>query len=340
MSESNIIFSHLDVDQIQPNPFQPREIFEKESIKELSDSIKQGDVIQPIIVRKKGTNYEIIAGERRWRAAKMAGLRKIPALIKDIPDNRVLLESLIENLHRLDLTDIERENAVHELWENRDNLRIETYVGLAKILGISPSKVSDDIEAWEARHEKDMSLLVSTRTIASTRGLEPKIRKRIVEKVAKKEYGASEVNLISKIIRKAPEPITKELLKKKPRITPKMAEAIVEKLPTKEEQEAVFKETVQHRLTEDELESRIRDIKISREKGVAPIVDRRIVIKGQWLVNRIHKPISDLLSINPESFGEMDEAQKDEVIELLKKLDETIRKWMIQLKEVKVVDMR
>jgi len=340
MSESNIIFSNLDVDQIQPNPFQPREIFEKESIKELSDSIKQGDVIHPIIVRKKGTNFEIVAGERRWRAAKMAGLKKIPALIKDIPEERVLLESVTENLHRLDLTDIERENAVHELWENRDDLGIETQTELARMLGISRLRISEDIEAWEARHTFDLPRDVSTRTIARTRGLEPKLRKRVVEKVSRRELGAAEVDIVAKVIKKAPEPIKRELLKKKPRITPKMAESIVEKLPTKEEQEAVFKETVQHRLTEDELESRIRDIKISREKGVSPIVDRQIVIEGQWLVNRFQKPISDLLSINPEAFGELDEVQKDEIIELLKKLDETIRKWMIQLKEVKIVDMR
>jgi len=340
MSESNIIFSYLDVDQIQPNPFQPREIFEKESIKELSDSIKQGDVIQPIIVRKKGTNYEIVAGERRWRATKMAGLRKIPALIKDIPENRVLLESLIENLHRLDLTDIERENAVHELWENRDNLGIETHAELARMLGVYRERIKDDIEAWEARHTLDMPMDVSTRTIARTRGLEPKLRKRVVEKVSRRELGAAELDIVAKVMKKAPEPIKKELLKKKPRITPKMAESIVEKLSTEEEQEAVFKETVQHRLTEDELESRIRDIKVSREKGVAPIVDRQIVIEGQWLVNRVQKPISDLLSINPEAFGELDKAQKDEIIELLERLDETIRKWMIQLKEVKIVDMR
>lgn len=340
MSESNTIFSYLDVDQIQPNPFQPRETFEKESIKELSDSIKQGDVIQPIIVRKKGTNYEIIAGERRWRAAKMAGLKKIPALIKDVPENRVLLESLIENLHRLDLTDIERENAVHGLWENRDNHGIETQVELARRLGVSPDKISNDLEAWEARHVMGMPMDVSTRTIAKTRGLEPKLRKRVAEKVSRSELGAAEVDIVTKVIRKAPEIIKKELLKKKPRITPKMAESIVEKLPTKEEQEAVFKETVQHRLTGDELDSRIRDIKVSREKGVAPIVDRQIVIEGQWLVDRVHKPISDLLSINPEAFGELDKGQKDEVIALLERLDEAIRKWMIQLKEVKVIDMR
>jgi len=69
------------IDEIQPNPFQPRERFDKESLKELADSIKDVNIIQPIVVRPHGFNYQIIAGERRWRAAQMAGLKKIPCII-------------------------------------------------------------------------------------------------------------------------------------------------------------------------------------------------------------------------------------------------------------------
>jgi len=76
----------ISVDEIQPNPFQPRESFEKESLRELADSIRDASVIQPIVVRRHGKGYQIIAGERRWRAAQMAGLKEIPSLIKDIPE--------------------------------------------------------------------------------------------------------------------------------------------------------------------------------------------------------------------------------------------------------------
>lgn len=340
MERSQIVFENVDVDKIRPNPSQPRESFERESIQELAESIKQGGVIQPIIIRMNGATYEIIAGERRWRATQIAGLKQIPALIKQVSDNRVLLESLVENLHRLDLTDIERENAVHELWINKEKLGIETQVELARTLGLKPDKISDDIEAWEARHVMGMPLDVSTRTISRTRGLEPKVRKRIVDKVSRSQFRASDVDIIAKVIRKAPESIKRELLRAKPRITPKIAESIVEKLESKEEQEAVLKEIIQHRLTEDEVETRIVDIKRSREKDVSPIVDRQIIIEGQWLVDRIRKPVNNLLSINPDAFDALDKDQKEEIIEQLVKLENTIRLWIIRLKEVKVVDMR
>ena len=230
-------------------------------------------------------------------------------------DFMVELESLVENLHRLDLTDIERENAVHGLWEKRKDLGIESQAELSHILGVSPEKISADIEAWEARHNlvMPMGMDVSTRTISHTRGLEPEIRKRVVEKVSKGQYGAAQVDTVSKVIRQAPEPIKRELVREKPRITPEVAEIIIDKLTSKEDQEAVFKEAVQHRLTQDEVESRILDIKRSREKGIAPVVDRQIIIEGQWLVDRIRNPATDLLSINPDAFNELNKAQKEDL---------------------------
>ena len=188
----------ISVKEIQPNPFQPRESFEKESLRELADSIKDAKILQPIIVRQHGFNYQIIAGERRWRAAQIAGLHKIPCIVKEIDEERVLIESLIENLHRKDLTDLERENAIHEIWENREDSGFQYKSELAKAIGVSPIRVEDDIEAWEARHEKGMPFSVSTRTIARTRGLEAEVRKGIVEKVAEGDLKASEVDVVAK----------------------------------------------------------------------------------------------------------------------------------------------
>ena len=152
----------ISVKEIQPNPFQPRESFEKESLRELADSIKDANIVQPIIVRQHGFNYQIIAGERRWRAAQIAGLHKIPCIVKEIDEERVLIESLIENLHRKDLTDLERENAIHEIWENREDSGFKYKSELAKAIGVPPIRIENDIEAWEARHEKGMPFSVST----------------------------------------------------------------------------------------------------------------------------------------------------------------------------------
>src|SRR5271157_1084661 len=136
MTEIKMKLEYINIDQIRPNPFQPRETFKKESLQELADSIKNGGVIQPIVVRRHGANYEIIAGERRWRATRMANVESIPALVKDVTEDKILLESLVENLHRLDLTDVERENAVHELWKKKDTLGLKNKADLARFLGV------------------------------------------------------------------------------------------------------------------------------------------------------------------------------------------------------------
>ena len=255
------------IDEVQPNPFQPRESFEKESLKELATSMRDANVIQPIVVRPHGPKYQIIAGERRWRAAQMAGFKDVLCVVKDVPEERVLLESLIENLHRRDLADIERENAIHELWENRENLGFKAKSELARALGLSDQKVYEDLDAWEFRRRKETSRDVSTRVIRGTRGLPDKERRQIVEKVKAGEIMASEVDTAAKIVRRAPEPIKKELLKPKSRVTPKMAETIIQKLPSEEAQRLIVEEIERSRLTEDEVEDRVREIQRAKEMG-------------------------------------------------------------------------
>jgi len=269
----------ISIDEIRPNPFQPRESFDKESLKELSDSIKDANIIQPIVVRPHGLNYQIIAGERRWRAAQIAGLQKIPCIIKEVIEERVLLESLIENLHRKNLTDRERENAIYELWENREDFGFKTKSEVAKAIGIREDKVSFDLDAWEFRRREETSMDVSTRVIRGTKGLPDEERKQIIDKVKTGEIKASEVDTTAKIVRRASEPVKRELLKPKSRITPKMAETILTKLPSKEEQKMVVEEIKRSRLTDDEVEDRVRDIQRAREIG-EPLTKEMEVQKG------------------------------------------------------------
>ena len=117
---------------IRPNPNQPRKAFEKDGLEELAASIKEHGLVQPIVVRKAGKFYEIIAGERRWRAYQIAGIDEVPAIVKDLQPNETLLESLLENINREDLTPIEREDAVAELW-NSGNYK--SYEEVGKQLG-------------------------------------------------------------------------------------------------------------------------------------------------------------------------------------------------------------
>jgi ParB family chromosome partitioning protein len=98
---------HVPLDRVRPSPFQPRKEFNKEALDELAESIRQQGIIQPLIVRETGTHLELIAGERRWRAAGLAGLKEVPVIIREADDRSVLELALIENLQRENLNPLE-----------------------------------------------------------------------------------------------------------------------------------------------------------------------------------------------------------------------------------------
>lgn len=108
----------ISVNLIKVNPFQPRKIFDEVALAELSESIKEHGVLQPIILRKKGKLFEIVVGERRFRASKAAGLSEIPAVIRGFTDQQMMEIAILENLQREDLTPIEEADAYQNLMEN------------------------------------------------------------------------------------------------------------------------------------------------------------------------------------------------------------------------------
>lgn len=110
-------FIELDLDLIEPNANQPRTRFADEKLDELAQSIKINGIVQPILVRRSGSKYQLIAGERRWRASQRAGLQKIPAIIKEIADEKLLELALIENIQRQELNPIEEAKAYKNLIE-------------------------------------------------------------------------------------------------------------------------------------------------------------------------------------------------------------------------------
>ena len=107
----------VDLDEIRPNPLQPRRSFDQEKIEELAGSIRENGILQPLIVKKLREGFELIAGERRWRAAQKAGLAKVPIIIKEVGDKGRLELSLIENIQREDLNVIEEADAYQKLIE-------------------------------------------------------------------------------------------------------------------------------------------------------------------------------------------------------------------------------
>lgn len=122
----------LKLDLIQPNKEQPRKTFDEEQINELAGSIKQYGVLQPLLVQKSGSFYEIIAGERRWRAAKAAGLKEVPAVLKEYSRQEAMEISLIENVQRADLNPIEEALAYQKLIREFDLTQEEIAASVAK----------------------------------------------------------------------------------------------------------------------------------------------------------------------------------------------------------------
>ncbi len=131
----------LEVNEVEPNRTQPRKHFDEEALEELSDSIKRYGVIQPIIVSKKQGYYEIIAGERRWRACKKAGLKTIPAILRDDDQRKNKEISLIENIQREDLNTVEKAEGIKTLMEEYSL----TQQQVSEILGKSRSAIANTV---------------------------------------------------------------------------------------------------------------------------------------------------------------------------------------------------
>ena len=129
----------VKIDELRSNPYQPRKVFDEEALQELAASIKEHGVFQPIIIKKSIKGYEIIAGERRVKASKMAGLEEIPAIVRDFSDNEMMEIALLENLQRENLNAIEESTAYKKLLETLSLTQEE----LAKRLGKSRSHITN-----------------------------------------------------------------------------------------------------------------------------------------------------------------------------------------------------
>lgn len=135
--ESNAF--ELEVDQLRPNPYQPRLYFDKKELQQLADSIAQAGIIQPIAVRAYEDHYQIIAGERRWQASKLSGLKKVPVHVLQIPDKQLLEVALLENIHRKELNVIEQAIGLKKLTEEFGH----THEQLAKKVSLNRSTITN-----------------------------------------------------------------------------------------------------------------------------------------------------------------------------------------------------
>ncbi len=157
----------LPIDSIKPSPTQPRRRFKEESLEELAESVREHGVVQPIIVRPCGAGYEILVGERRWRAAQLAGLKSIPAVIREAEASECLEIALVENLHRDDLNGIEEATAYRQLMEDFGLSQDD----IARKVGKSRSAVANSLRLLQLPVEVQATVVAEEITPGHARAL-------------------------------------------------------------------------------------------------------------------------------------------------------------------------
>jgi ParB family chromosome partitioning protein len=212
---SNENYLDLDLDLIEPNSQQPRSRFTEEKLEELAQSIRANGIVQPIVVRKRGANYQIVAGERRWRAAQRAGLQKIPAVVKEVADEKLLELALIENIQRQELNAIEEAKAYRNLVDTigltqemiaervgKNRTIITTFLRLLKL----PKEIQNFVEEEKLTAGHGRALLMTTdvnlqkRLAAKAIELSMSVREteKAVKRMGKEAYKAVEEKKVSK----------------------------------------------------------------------------------------------------------------------------------------------
>lgn len=184
--------AEIDIDLIDPNPQQPRTRFADSSLDELAQSIRANGVVQPIVVRQKGARYEIVAGERRWRASQKAELRRIPAVVKAVSDDKLLELALVENIQRQELNPIEEARAYRKLIDNigltqelvaervgKSRTIITTAMRLLKL----PDEVKKDLEEGRISAGHGRALLMTE---------DPKLQRSIAKAIIEKGLSVRE----------------------------------------------------------------------------------------------------------------------------------------------------
>jgi len=194
----------LPLDVISPGPYQPRSIFDADRLEELAESIRHQGIIQPVVVRASGDNqYELIAGERRWRAAQLAGIEKIPAIIRDVPDEIAIAMALVENIQRENLNPIEEATALRRLV---DEFQM-THQEAGDAVGRSRSAVSNLLRLLEL--SADVRELVDARHLEMGHAralltLEPALQAQAAREVVRKELSVRETEQLVRRLKNPP----------------------------------------------------------------------------------------------------------------------------------------
>jgi len=256
----------LLIDEIIPNSYQPRKIFNEEALQDLADSIRENGIIQPIVVQKKDDRYELICGERRWRSAQQAGLKKIPAIVREASSREALQIALIENIHREDLNPIEEAHAYQRML---DDFSL-TQEDIAQRVGKKRATVANYLRLLKLSRPIQEALISGELTMGHARALlaleTPQDMETVRREVAKKSMSVRQVEFfIQKLKRRGPKRHPKNIAQKDIH-TKNMETALQRHLGTKVEIEPAVKggKLVIHYYSNDDL-SRIHDMILRKE---------------------------------------------------------------------------
>src|SRR5947209_5471697 len=197
----------IDIDLIEPSPYQPRTKFHEQALDELARSIKTSGIIQPLVVRPTGSRFQLIAGERRWRAAQRAGLTKVSAIVKQVPDELALEMTLVENLQREDLNAIEAAHAFERLMHEFEL----TQEAVAERTGKDRATVANSIRLLKLEPEIQEWIEEGKLTAGHGRALlavaDAQLRKRYAQRAARGGLTVRQIErLASRRLRGAPAP--------------------------------------------------------------------------------------------------------------------------------------
>lgn len=209
----------IPVEDIRPNPYQPRKIFDQEALKELSDSIAQHGVFTPILVKKSILGYELIAGERRLRASKLAGKTEIPAIVVDFNDQQMMEIALLENIQREDLNDIEEAKAYEQLLKRLNY----TQEQLAKRVGKSREHITNTLRLLKLPEDVQEYVVNKQLSMGHVRALLSLKDENEIRKVAKQAIGQNmSVRKVEQVVKQK---LNKEVDKPKEEVDPFVKEA-------------------------------------------------------------------------------------------------------------------
>lgn len=196
---------NISLERLVPNPNQPRKTFDEQTIQELAESIREQGILSPILVRPQGEKFQIVAGERRYQAAKLAGLKDVPALIRRVSDNEAKILSLIENIQREDLNDIDRAAAIKELKASL----VVTWEEIGRKLGLTKSRLLDLVGLLDLPEEIKQQIREKKLTEKHGRALrqllkEPQILRGVHDILTREKVGGNDALGLVKYIKGQP----------------------------------------------------------------------------------------------------------------------------------------